>query len=188
MLTIRVLLLGPELVGKTSLAVCLTTQAFPRDSLPTVFDSFRGQVRVDGRPVLLTVWDTAPRDEHRLSVRRFYYPLADVFVFCFSIGDPASFECLWADWYMEVRRLRPTAPVLLVGTKHDLRHSMAPTQLQAAPVTYQQGAGLARRMQAAAYVECSALLRDGVGHVFEEAARAALRAGHAEPARTCVLT
>ncbi|XP_051882634.1 rho-related GTP-binding protein RhoG-like [Pristis pectinata] len=192
MVTIKVMLLGSELVGKTSLIVCLTTRIFPRDSLPTVFDTFSTQITVNERTVVLNVWDTAPQEEHRLSVRQFYYPLTDVFIICFSIGDPASFERVWSDWYSEVHRLRPNAPVLLVGTKKDLRHDSATIlgllQHQSAPVTYQQGVRLARRMRAAKYVECSALLRDGVAEVFEEAARAVLRAGHAKRARACVLT
>lgn len=189
MVTIRVMLLGSELVGKTSLVVCLTTRLFPRDSLPTVFDSFSTQLRLGERTVVLNVWDTASQEEHRLSVRQFYYPLADIFLICFSIGDPSSFERVWADWYREVRQHRPDVPVLLVGTKKDLRQEQAAaSQRQAAPVSYQQGARLARRMRAVKYLECSALQREGVGEVFEEAARAVLRGGRSKRTRACVLT
>ncbi|XP_059819558.1 rho-related GTP-binding protein RhoG-like [Hypanus sabinus] len=192
MVTIKVMLLGSELVGKTSLIVCLTTHIFPRDSLPTVFDTFSTQLTVNERTVVLNVWDTAPQEEHLLSVRQFYYPLTDVFIICFSIGDPTSFERVWSDWYSEVHRHRPNVPVLLVGTKKDLRQDSDTVhgllQRQSAPVTYQQGARLARRMRAAKYLECSALLREGVREVFEEAARAVLHRGRTKRARSCVLT
>uniref|UniRef100_UPI00398F6D71 rho-related GTP-binding protein RhoG-like n=1 Tax=Pristiophorus japonicus TaxID=55135 RepID=UPI00398F6D71 len=192
MVTIKMMLLGNELVGKTSLIVCLTTRAFPRDSLPTVFDSFSTQITVEERRVILNLWDTAPQEEHRLSMRQFYYPQTDIFIVCFSICDPASFEDVWNDWYPEVARHRPDATVLLVGTKRDLRHDPATIlgllKREAAPVSYQQGASLARRMKAVKYLECSALLREGVGEVFEAAARAVLHRNHGKRGKTCVLT
>ncbi|XP_067841677.1 ras homolog family member Gb [Heptranchias perlo] len=192
MVTIKVMLLGNELVGKTSLIVCLTTRSFPRDSLPTVFDTFSTQMTVDERMVILNLWDTAPQEEHRLSIRQFYYPQTDVFVVCFSISDPGSFQDVWNDWHPEVKGHRPNVPVLLVGTKKDLRHDPATVlsllERESAPVSYQQGASLARRIKAAKYLECSALRREGVGEVFEEAVRAVLRRNHGKRVRACVLT
>ncbi|XP_067889102.1 rho-related GTP-binding protein RhoG-like [Heterodontus francisci] len=192
MVTIKVMLLGNELVGKTSLIVCLTTSAFPRDSLPTVFDTVSTQITVDERMVILNLWDTAPQEEHRLSIRQFYYPQTDIFIICFSICDPSSFDDVWNDWYPEVKRHRPNVPVLLVGTKKDLRHDPATVlsllKRELAPVSYQQGASLARKIKAVKYVECSALLFEGVVDVFEEATRAVLHRNHNKRTKSCILT
>jgi len=43
------------------------------------------------------------------------------------------------------------------------------------PVSYSAGEQMATRIDAKAYLECSALTRDGVRGVFEAAARAALQ-------------
>ncbi|XP_041055243.1 rho-related GTP-binding protein RhoG-like [Carcharodon carcharias] len=192
MVTIKVMLLGNELVGKTSLIVCLTTGTFPRDSVPTVFDTVSTQVTVDERMVILNLWDTAPQEEHRISIRQFYYPQTDIFIICFSICDPGSFDHVWNDWYPEVKRHRPNVPVLLVGTKKDLRHDPATVlsllKRELAPVSYQQGASLARKIKAVKYVECSALLCEGVVEVFEEATRAVLHRNHRKRTKSCVLT
>ncbi|XP_020381725.1 rho-related GTP-binding protein RhoG-like [Rhincodon typus] len=192
MVTIKVMLLGNELVGKTSLIVCLTSGAFLRDSVPTIFDAVTTQITVDQRMVTLNLWDTAPQEEHLLSIRQFYYPQTDIFIICFSIGDPGSFHDIWNDWYPEVKRHQPNVPVLLVGTKKDLRHDPSTIlnllKRELAPVSYQQGARLARKIKAVKYMECSALLGEGVIEVFEEAARTILHQGRGKQTRSCVLT
>ena len=43
-----------------------------------------------------------------------------------------------------------------------------------APVSYEEGAGLASKVGAAGYRECSALTKEGVREVFEAATRAAV--------------
>ena len=56
---------------------------------------------------------------HRL--RPLSYPQTDVFLICFSLVSPASFENVRAKWFPEVSHHCPNTPVILVGTKLDLR-------------------------------------------------------------------
>ncbi|CAL8265612.1 unnamed protein product [Merluccius merluccius] len=95
---------------------------------------------------------------------------------------PASFD---------VSHHCPGIPVLLVGTKSDLRND-GETQRKLkeqnqVPVTHQQGVALARQIHAMRYLECSALNQDGIKEVFVEAVRAFLNPQPTVSKKPCVL-
>nr|KAG5713912.1 hypothetical protein BaRGS_024539 [Batillaria attramentaria] len=141
------------------------------------FDNYSANVMVDGRPVNLGLWDTAGQEDYD-RLRPLSYPQTDVFLLCFSIASPASFENIRAKWYPEVSHHCPNTPIVLVGTKQDLRESPevleALKQKQLEPVSAVKGQTMAKDIGAVKYLECSALTQRGLKLVFDEAIRAVM--------------
>ena len=113
---------------------------------------------VDGATVNLGLWDTAGQDDYD-RLRPLSYPQTDVFMICFSTVSPASFDNVRAKWFPEVKHHCPSAHVILVGTKIDLRDDpsvkLRLKEKKIEAITHAQGVMLAKEIKAVKYVECS---------------------------------
>ncbi|XP_066583320.1 ras-related protein ced-10-like isoform X2 [Prorops nasuta] len=174
---IKVVLVGDGAVGKTSLVVSYSTNGFPGEYVPTAFDNYNVVVNVDGQPINVQLCDTAGQDDFD-PLRSLCYPETDVFLVCFSVVCPSSYHSVATRWINEVQKYCPNAPIILVGTKSDLRSDVR-LMLQLAaygqsPITTTQGHQLAHRLGAVSYVETSALTQHDLKEAFDQAIVSAL--------------
>ena len=175
---LKIVVVGDGAVGKTCLLISYTSNEFPGEYIPTVFDTYSSNVLVDNKPHTVVMWDTAGQEDYD-RLRPLSYPQTDVFLACFSVVSPASFENIRAKWHQELSYYCPTVPIIVVGTKVDLRNDKETIDRLAgknlAPVSFDQGVETANAIKAVKYLECSALTQLGVRDVFEEAARVGLK-------------
>lgn len=173
--SVKCMVVGDGTVGKTCLQMSYTSGAFPEEYIPTVCDIDASNVMVDGQVVNLSLWDTAGQEEYD-TLRPLSYPQTDVFLICFSLDNPTSYKNAETKWFEEVKENCPNTPIILVGTKLDLRDDTQTIEKlnkeNKSPITYQQGLTLAERIDAVKYMECSALTQKGLTLVFDEAIRA----------------
>ena len=117
---VKLVIVGDGGVGKSSFLISATTNHFPSDYVPTVFDSYSSNVIVKGKPICVSLWDTAGQEDYD-RLRPLSYPQTDVFVVSFDVGNRISFQNVKAKWIPEVNHFGPTVPILLLATKKDLR-------------------------------------------------------------------
>ena len=117
------------------------------------------------------MFDTAGQEDYD-RLRPLSYPQTDVFLVCFSVTSPASFENVREKWFPEVHHHCPGVPCLIVGTQTDLRddpsvrEKLAKQRMQ--PVRKEDGERMAKDLGAVKYVECSALTQYKLKDVFDE--------------------
>uniref|UniRef100_A0A1J3J180 Rac-like GTP-binding protein ARAC10 n=1 Tax=Noccaea caerulescens TaxID=107243 RepID=A0A1J3J180_NOCCA len=173
---IKCVTVGDGAVGKTCMLICYTSNKFPTDYIPTVFDNFSANVVVEGTTVNLGLWDTAGQEDYN-RLRPLSYRGADVFVLSFSLVSRASYENVFKKWIPELQHFAPGVPLVLVGTKLDLRedkHYLAdhPGLL---PVTTAQGEELRKLIGATYYIECSSKTQQNVKAVFDSAIKEVIK-------------
>ncbi|GMI95714.1 Arabidopsis RAC-like 9, RHO-RELATED PROTEIN FROM PLANTS 8 [Hibiscus trionum] len=174
---IKCVTVGDGAVGKTCLLISYTSNTFPTDYVPTVFDNFSANVMVDGQTVNLGLWDTAGQEDYN-RLRPLSYRGADVFLLAFSLISRPSYENVSKKkWVPELRHYAPAAPIVLVGTKLDLRddrqfHLDYPG---ACTISTEQGLELKKQIGALAYIECSSKTQQNVKAVFDAAIKVVLQ-------------
>ncbi|KAJ0818300.1 putative small GTP-binding protein [Helianthus annuus] len=214
---IKCVTVGDGAVGKTCMLISYTSNTFPTDYVPTVFDNFSANVVVGDSTVNLGLWDTAGQEDYN-RLRPLSYRGADVFLLAFSLISRPSYENISkkvfisplslinyissfihlfcfvlfsGQWISELRHYAPTVPIVLVGTKLDLREDKQylSDHPNVTPITTSQvsrivqlkktnlcrGEELKKTIGAAVYIECSSKTQQNVKAVFDAAIRVVLQ-------------
>jgi len=170
MRNVKVVIVGDGANGKTCMLVSYTTNTFPKDYIPTIFDNYAATVMVDDIPVSLALWDSCGQSSYD-NLRKLSYSQTDVFLITFSLTNRTSFENVKSKWSYEIKEFNPSTPIILVGTKLDMRDSAAP----GTTVSHQEGETLKHMINAHHYIECSALTQQNLTHLFDQTIRVALQ-------------
>ncbi|SPQ97999.1 Ras family [Plasmodiophora brassicae] len=158
---------GDGTVGKTCMLITYTTNTFPQDYTPTMFDSYETDVNVNGVKTHVILTDTAGQEDFD-QLRPLSYNSTDCFILCFSVASHPSFENITQRWIPELKMHAPKVPIVLVATKVDCR-----SQPHLKLISEAEGRALARRIEAYDYIETSAKTMTGLDQVFLSAIRAA---------------
>ena len=190
---LKLVVLGDGAVGKTCLLIAYTTNAFPAEYIPTVFDNYSANCFYQGTPFELGLWglfsfsisplffsfssiltffstDTAGEEDYD-RLRPLSYPGTDIFFLCYSVENSCSLENIKAKWVPEIHKFCPNTPFIVVGLKTDLRDDEEMIeqlkQRKRNMVSQEEGLRLASELGASQYVECSSKTFDGLKEAFE---------------------
>lgn len=192
-ISFKVVVVGMGACGKTCTLVTFSKGAFPEVYVPTVFENYVADVEVDHKHLELALWDTAGQEDYD-RLRPLSYPDCHIVLISYAIDSPDSLDDVEERWIHEVSHFCKGIPILLVGMKQDLRWDQKTIEelrkTSQKPTTYAEGLDVAKKIGAAAFVECSAKTNGGIRQTFEAASRLCLRARKmrlAQPRQDCSL-
>ncbi|KAL0487851.1 Ras-related protein Rac [Acrasis kona] len=166
---IKCVVVGDGAVGKTCLLLSYSKNEFPSNYVPTICDNYNSNVTYKDNLVSLSLWDTAGQEEYD-QLRPLSYGDTNVFLVCFSVINPDSWQNVKSKWVPELRKHMADTPIVLVGTKIDLRNDSETlkklTNNGHQPYKTEQGTQFKNEIGAAAYKECSARTMEGLNDVF----------------------
>lgn len=184
----KIVILGDGAAGKTSLLNVFTRGYFPQVYEPTVFENYVHDIFVDGKPIKLSLWDTAGQEEFD-RLRSLSYSDTHTIMLCFAIDSKDSLENVQNKWVGEIADHCEGVKLVLVALKCDLRNDDGDDEDEdehlngvgsgsgrSNLITYEEGLEMAKKIGALRYLECSAKKNRGVNEAFTEAARCALTA------------
>lgn len=116
----KLVVVGDGGVGKSALTIQLIQNHFVEEYDPTIEDSYRKQVVIDGETCLLDILDTAGQEEYS-AMRDQYMRTGEGFLLVFALNESKSFENI-NSYRDQIKRVKDSeeVPMVLVGNKHDL--------------------------------------------------------------------
>ncbi|KAI0805397.1 ras-domain-containing protein [Xylaria sp. FL0064] len=162
----HVVVMGAGGVGKS----CLTAQFVHNEWIesydPTIEDSYRTQMTVDQRQVVLEIMDTAGTDQF-VAMRDLYMKIGQGFLLVFSITSESSLSEI-AGLRDEIIRIKDddSVPIVICGNKADLEEHRTVPRARGFEVSRRWGAP---------YYETSARTKTNVEEAFIDLCRQMLR-------------
>jgi small GTP-binding protein len=153
----KIVVFGAGAVGKSALTIKFVQGYFMTDYDPTIEDSYKGVVAVDGENVQLDILDTAGQDDFA-PMRTTYMRQGKGFIIVYAIDDRASFEEVEV-FHRDLTRTKGTSniPVVICGNKSDLEDKRV--------VSRAEGEELAAKLTAT-FFETSALRNINIESAF----------------------
>lgn len=158
--TLKLLIIGESGVGKSSLLLRFTDDAFDPEQAATIGVDFKVKtITVDGNKVKLAIWDTAGQERFR-TLTPSYYRGGQGAILVYDVTNRDSFQKV-DNWLNELETYSTNHDLvkMLVGNKCDM--------LDERCVTKEEGLKCARKHHMM-FIESSAKTREGVACAFEE--------------------
>jgi len=120
--SLKIVMVGATSVGKTAISLQFIRHHFVSEYDPTIEDSYRKQLELDGQTLIVEVLDTAGQEEFR-SMREQWIRQGQAFFIVYSITSRSSIAEA-VNVKKDIERIRDasihTFPTLLFGNKTDL--------------------------------------------------------------------
>ena len=155
---LKVVLLGDQAVGKSSIVTRFITGDFRDQFDPTLGASYLGKiVHYPNRSLKFNIWDTAGQERFQ-SLAKLHYKDADVALFVYDLTSHRSFEGL-KKWYEELENNGPRDIIkVVIGNKEDL--------VDREQVDLEEAAAFAETIDAV-HRKTSAKNNTGIDYLFE---------------------
>ncbi|QDS68998.1 hypothetical protein FKW77_009394 [Venturia effusa] len=159
----RIVVVGAGGTGKTCITVQFVNSHFVDEYDPTLEDSYRKQIVIDGEVALADVLDTAGQEEYS-AMRDQYMRTGEGFILVYSITSRASFDEM-KSFHRQILQVKKqdSWPMILVGNKTDLAAERE--------VSTKEGEALAQSF-GCPFLETSAKRRQNIDETFLEVIRA----------------
>lgn len=159
----RVVIMGGGGVGKSALTVQFVRNVFVSTYDPTIEDTYRKLLVIDGQQCMVEILDTAGTEQF-LALKELYIKSGQGFILVFSLTSLASVNEL-GPLREAIVRIKDTTgiPLVLVGNKSDLRADRQ--------VPREVGTSLSKAWGNVPYYEASARKRINVDEIFADVVR-----------------
>eukprot|EP01099_Mayorella_cantabrigiensis_P000535 TRINITY_DN1242_c0_g1_i3.p1 TRINITY_DN1242_c0_g1~~TRINITY_DN1242_c0_g1_i3.p1 ORF type:complete len:218 (-),score=74.65 TRINITY_DN1242_c0_g1_i3:210-863(-) len=160
---LKLVVLGSGGVGKSAITVQFVQGVFVEKYDPTIEDSYRKNVEVDGQQYLLEILDTAGTEQFT-AMRDLYMKDGQGFVLAYSIIAQSTFSDL-QDIHDQIVRVkdREDFPMVLCGNKCDLEEQRV--------ISKQEGQDLAKKFGNCSFIEASAKTTTNIKEIFYDLVR-----------------
>jgi small GTP-binding protein len=134
----KLVVLGDEMVGKTSIIFRYTERRFLGDYKPTIGIDFSAKIVEIGKyNVDLIIWDLGGQEKYRI-LRKHYLEGARGCIIVYDVTRKKTFENI-DNWYNDVKHNCGNIPCILVGNKADMENARQITNEQGVKKAQQLG-------------------------------------------------